>query len=94
MQSERRETYLYFRELGIEFVFKTNNKLISIDFSYPFSGKTDKGIKIGDTMEDVIKAYGEPTNHSQGEISYSKDSTTELFFELDESDHVKEISIE
>lgn len=93
--TEREETYLYYRDLGVEFTFKTNKKLGNIKFTYPFSGKTDKGIRVGDSKEDVIKAYGKPNNEGDNYVAYNTNNAKpELSFAFDKANRVIEISIE
>jgi outer membrane lipoprotein-sorting protein len=50
-----------------------------------FTGKTDKGIALGEPLADVIKVYGEPdhkeTNHGSTYVSYNRLQASFTFFD-------------
>lgn len=55
---------IVYEKLGLSFYYKQNDqekKVFTIIFEAPFNGITDKGIKIGDTMQEAIDQYGMPT---------------------------------
>src|SRR5579871_1407151 len=49
-----------------------------------FAGKTDKGIALGATLADVVRAYGEPdwkkTDHGSTHVSYNRLQASFTFF--------------
>jgi hypothetical protein len=68
------EEYYDFYNKGIEFTIAENQVktifLFYISKKYqPFNGQTDKGINKENTIEDVLKSYGEPDRIGQSIIS-------------------------
>ncbi|MBC8755751.1 hypothetical protein H2O64_13830 [Kordia sp. YSTF-M3] len=58
---------IIYKKLGLSFYYLLKDeekKLFTIKFSAPFNGITDKGFKIGDTLQSVIDIYGTPNWYS------------------------------
>jgi hypothetical protein len=91
---------MFYKESGITFIthgnvkykpFK-NNKISLMEFSYPFSGCTEYGIKIGDPIEMVINKYGNDysLNKQKDEIIYINRG---IRFFLDKNSKVMKITV-
>jgi hypothetical protein len=53
-------------------VFDENVRIISIELSSPFAGKTDVGVGIGSSKALVIASYGAPTSSDEKGDKYGK----------------------
>jgi len=59
-RDEKVETYLY-EDLSLEISFDENNIVKEIVLGSHYKGQTSKVLRIGDTVETVLKIYGEPS---------------------------------
>jgi hypothetical protein len=59
--NKEQETWLYLKDLGIEFFFDSSQKIDAIHFVAPWSGSI-RGVKLGDTRDRIKSLLGEPTS--------------------------------
>ena len=77
-----RSSTLYYRNAGLSIFFNSAG-MASIDCEshsqvIDFAGKTDQGIGLGDTVEQVINAYGKPEIQGKETIQYIREGL--MFF--------------
>ena len=53
-------TFLHLKDKGIWFLFDQTGKIYNVRLESPFEGSV-KGVKIGDSLDMVLKSLGEPT---------------------------------
>jgi len=70
----------------------TTDKVVSIKVESPYSKKTEKGIKIGSSLTEVVNAYGEPGTISSLFKYYFYNTGIEFYYNSD-STHVVSIEI-
>lgn len=94
--------YVLYQQEGLYFVFfnendtlAANDNLYLIFIITPYTGNTKKGIKIGSSINSVIKSYGSPKDsNNDGEyIGYFYDNQGVDFYTESDSDEIIEIQI-
>ncbi len=61
---ETSENILTYDDISITIYFDDENVVNQLEFGKSFRGNTSKGLKIGDTIENAIALYGNPTMKS------------------------------
>lgn len=57
-------TFLHLKDKGILFLFDQTGKIYNVRLESPFEGSV-KGVKIGDSLDMVLKSLGEPTRRKK-----------------------------
>jgi len=66
------ESIFKYDDLGIVFYFGEGGNLQEITFSYPFEGKTSKGLRIEESVIRAIELYGQPKMKTQAGAIWNK----------------------
>ncbi len=76
-ESIKAKFYIYSSSQGLD----NNDKIISIEVQAPYEGVTEENIGIGSSLEDVVDAYGSPTEIVTSYSNYYKyESLNTLFY--------------
>jgi len=73
-RNEKKSNKYVYPDRGIELCYTKGDTIFNITIKKNCKYKTDKGIGIGSSIEDVKKAYGEPENIKTTEKLYSMKS--------------------
>ena len=63
VESKSKGILLYFLSVTTSMTFNSADVVFLIDLKENFVGETEKGIKMGSSLNEVIAAYGNPTTH-------------------------------
>ena len=75
--------------VGLVFNIREGGPVNTIDTLPGFAGKTDRGIRLGDSLDDVVAAHGKPNSRSKTFVSYDAG----MGFLLDADREVKRIVV-